>query len=89
MSLEQLVLLADALRPHTRAKIVDYPALAAVAGATAARLHGVPLHVSVEDAARTASRLILKLQPLSSHNETFARLVSDTMRELALARDIN
>lgn len=88
MTFEQLVMLADALQPHTDARIVDYAALAAVAAATTARLHGVPVHRTTEESATTAARLILRLQPLSSHNETFAHLVSDTLRELALTRDI-
>lgn len=82
LSFEQVVLVADEVCAATGASVRDYPGLAALAGATAPRLAGAPVHADGDAQARAVAALTRKVVPLTptrSANEVLAAVLVDVL----------
>lgn len=79
LSFEQLVIIADELCARTGAAIVSYPALAAIAGATAPKLHGVPVYRDPARQARGVSQVCRRVGALSQDNDMLASVVCEVL----------
>lgn len=82
LSLDQMVIVADAVCERTDARIRSYPALAACAAVTHSRLHGVPLHRNVIHITKTLREHVRALRPLTHHNDVFSHVTSDILYDL-------
>lgn len=80
---EQLLAIADEFAQTTSAQVQSFSALVACAAVPGAKVHGVPVFDSVEDAARALAGGIEKLQPLSHGNEAFAQVAAEVYRRWA------
>lgn len=78
LTTEQVLLVADAVG----APVVDLPAIAALAAATAPRIEGVAVHASCEAAAAAVRRMALVLRPLREDNEVFAELLARVLLDI-------
>lgn len=82
LSFGQVVLVADEVCAATGASVRDYPGLAALAGATAPRLAGVPVHADGDAQARAVAALTRRIAPLTptrSANEVLAAVLVDVL----------
>lgn len=83
LSPEQLLSLADEFTLTTPTHIQSFSALVACAAVPGAKVHGVPVFDSAQDAARGLAETIAKLEPLSSDNERFGQLAEEVYRRWA------
>lgn len=83
LSPEQLLSLADEFTLTTPTHIQSFSALVACAAVPGAKVDGVPVFDSVEDAAVALAGAVEKLQPLSHGNEAFGRLAAEVYRRWA------
>ncbi|WP_227659079.1 MULTISPECIES: TetR family transcriptional regulator [unclassified Corynebacterium] len=77
-----MVLIADEVCARTDSRVRSYPALAACAATTSARLRGVPLHHHVTQMAATVQDHIRALRPLTQDNDVFSHVVADILHDL-------
>ncbi|MFC5938387.1 hypothetical protein ACFPVT_03070 [Corynebacterium choanae] len=73
---DQLYRVAQVFCAETPASIVDHAALVAAASVCGAKLHGVPLFPTPDEAAAALAETLLKLTPLSQDNALFAKLAA-------------
>lgn len=81
-STTQLLGIADQVAGEFGAQVVDLSALAAAAATTTAEISGVRIHRDLAEAGDSLHHTILRLTPLSSHNEELAELAQLILREL-------
>lgn len=79
LSPEQVLAIADIVTSRFSCTVRDYQALAAIAGASTARFHGIATTEDVFTLARGVERIALALSPLSDRNATFASVVASVI----------
>lgn len=82
MTGEQLVIVAQEFC-HKRGgsvRIINYAALVAAAAAANARVDGIPVHATAQDATRALVATLTKLEPLSDENSEFAKICGQIYR---------
>lgn len=82
LSAEQVLLLADAICATFGCVVTDYPGLVSIAAVTNPKIHTVSAYRSPSAAVRYIEDHVLKVAPLSGHNDKFARLVVEVFRDL-------
>ncbi|WKD56599.1 hypothetical protein CAPI_00045 [Corynebacterium capitovis DSM 44611] len=82
---EQLLAVADEVCAQYQVRVRSFSALAACAAVPGARIHGVPVFDSVEDAAAALARTVAALRPLSGANQALAAVAEDVFRAWAEA----
>lgn len=86
MNPEQLLIVARIFCAHYRTTVTDFAALCAAASASTARIEGIPVHATAEQAAAALEKCLLALPCLRSHNAEFARFCKQTLLRRAANR---
>lgn len=73
MTGEQLFILAREFCAHHGLSVTDYAALVAAASASTAKIDGIPVHETRQQAATALYRVLSSVPALSGRNTEFAR----------------
>ncbi|WP_303093435.1 TetR family transcriptional regulator [Corynebacterium sp.] len=76
----QLLHIADVFCTDYHVDVVDYAALCACAAVTSASIAGVRVHKTSHAAEESLKKSIMKLQPLSGKNDSFALFAASVYR---------
>lgn len=74
LTAEQLLAIADALAERQPIHVRSFAALAGAAAVPGARFEGIPVFDTAAAAAAALADAIVRLAPLSAHNEEFAQV---------------